>query len=110
MTTKAEQDLIEAFQKLTSDIGRLHPDRAKEVRARATSHLLSLSHFAARQAPKCAIHPTELAHNCAPCRGEELGRAHDDPATKGLPETPEAAREIDARVLGETDHTEREQI
>jgi hypothetical protein len=97
---KAQSDMDTAYKRLTDGLSALDgqpapgPARVRTIRDNLTQHLTLLASNIEGRATKCGRHPTEFAHNCGPCRSEQL-------ATPALPETPEAAREIDARILGE---------
>lgn len=106
---KAQDDLEAAWKRLGQALFVLDaapapgPLRAQTVRVALTVHLNGLADNAEGRKARCELHPTELAHNCGPCRGEAIGRAHDDP----LPETPPDARLIDARRVGELESEQR---
>ena len=113
---KAQDDLIAGWVRLMAALTHLDgqpdpgPARARTIRETLTNYLAGLTANAEGKGTRCAKHPTEWAHACGPCRSEEIGRGHDDPAHKGqhLPEVSEDARKITDRILGETDYTERE--
>lgn len=103
-------DLIEAFNRLAEGIDWLEtqPDggkvRAAELRAHLHTHLGRLTDSITGKTKRCPRHPTSMAHNCPPCRSEQIGRADwDQPSDQPMPPVPVEARERDAAVLGEGD-------
>ncbi len=105
-TTRA--DLSDAWDRLAQGLEWLEtqPDggraRAAELRTHLHTHLGNLASSIAGRSKRCERHPTSFAHNCAPCRSEQIGRADwDHPSDQPMPETPPEAREFEARRLGE---------
>ncbi len=108
MTTKAEKDLDTAFGRLKAALSEQDdrpapaPSDAARMRANLAAHLNRMADAIEGKTAKCPDHPSEKAHNCAICKF-----GHLEPSTPGqinpsrLPQTPEAARDIDRRILGE---------
>lgn len=111
---KAQDDLEAAWAWLNKEMSNLDtqpapgPVRARTMRVGLTKHMNGLAANAAGRRIKCVDHPSELAFNCGSCRGERDGRAPGEPRhPDSYPPTPEAARVIDARILGEPEREHR---
>jgi hypothetical protein len=112
---KAQDDLEAAWARLNEELSNLDaqhapgPVRARTTRLALTRHLHGLADNAAGRRIKCADHPSEWAFNCGTCKSERDGRPpHEHRHPASYPDTPEAARVVNARVLGELGETERE--
>jgi hypothetical protein len=101
VTTNAQNDLAEAYQRLVAALACLddQPDgkpRARTHRERLTAHMTTLcDQLAGKQTARCEKHVGEVAHNCRACRSERI-------AVPSYPETPAEFAEVEARMLGES--------
>lgn len=108
MAAASKSDLVDAFDRLRSGLDWLdqqEPDgraKAAGIRSRLVEHMAALSDGIAGKTQRCPVHRNQLAHACAPCRSERIGRADWDlPSDQPMPPVPDEVREVDARIVGE---------
>lgn len=98
MTSKS--DLVDAFDRFRNGLDWLETQpgdgkaRAQELRSHMCTHLTQVTDSMAGKAKRCETHPTERAHNCAPCRSEKI-------AVREYPDVDPEAQRVSARIVGE---------